>query len=52
MDNQNDVKDLKVQLDVRKISLADIEKKFVMDKFTGKQQKAKEWLEQFEKECD
>lgn len=30
--------DLKAQLDVREISLADIEKKFVLDKFTGKQQ--------------
>ena len=44
--------DLKAQLQVREISLADIEKKFILDKFTGKQQNAKEWLVQFEKECD
>lgn len=44
--------DLKAQLQIREISLADIEKKFILDKFTGKQQNAKEWLVQFEKECD
>lgn len=27
-------------------------KKIVIDKFTDKQQNAKEWLKQFEKECD
>lgn len=44
--------ELKAQLLVKEISLADIEKKFILDKFTGKQQNAKEWLVQFEKECD
>jgi len=44
--------DLKAQLLVREISLADIEKKFILDKFTGKQQNTKEWLVQFEKDCD
>lgn len=44
--------ELKAQLAVRKISLSDIEKKFVTHKFTSRQQNAKEWLDQFEKECN
>lgn len=54
MDDKNELmklcKYLKAQLDVREILLADIEKKFILDKFTGKQQNAKKWLIQFEKE--
>jgi len=56
MDDRNELmklcKDLKAQLYVKEISLDDIQKKFILNKFTGKQQNSKEWLVQFEKECD
>jgi len=46
LDHQNDLiklcNELKTQLEVRDLSLADIEKKIVIDKFTGKQQNAKD----------
>lgn len=55
-DDQNEIMklcmDLKAQLAVRELSLADIEKKFILDKFNGKQVNAREWLDQFEKECN
>lgn len=43
--------ELKSQLAAKEISLMDVERKFVSDKFNGKQN-AKEWLEQFNKECE
>lgn len=46
------INNLQSKLAVRESSLNDIEKKFILEKFNGKQQNAKEWLTNFEKECE
>lgn len=46
------VKDLQTQLVAKEMSAADKEKKFIIDKFNGKQQNAQEWLNHFNKECE
>lgn len=36
---------------MKELSLYEIEKKFILDKFNGKNQNAKSWLQDFENEC-
>lgn len=47
----NRIKELETQISsMKEVSLLDVEKKFVVDKFNGKQE-AVSWMESFDKEC-
>jgi hypothetical protein len=47
----NKIKELQLLITTKEISLSEIEKKFVIDKFNGRNQNVESWLQDFEKEC-
>lgn len=50
-DLSNIMEPLCLQTKTKELPLQEIEKKFILEKFNGRNQNAKEWFDEFEKEC-